>query len=188
MLELIRTFIAVDIDSEQIESACREVQKRLMQTEADLKLVDAKNLHFTLRFIGEIPQDIVDRICKELARVSFESFSIRISGVGAFPSLSRINVVWFGLQKGQEEMTKISLQVEAILKELGVPSDPKSFSPHLTLARVRSSRNRDRLAQEIKSLQAYLGGEMTVRTVRLKQSDLTAKGPVYTTICEAAAK
>jgi len=183
-----RTFVAVDIDSEQIESACKEVQRRLMQTEADFKLVDAKSLHFTLGFIGEIPQELVDQICAGLTRVSFQSFTINIGGVGAFPSPSRINVVWLGLQKGQEEMMEISIQVEALLKELGIPSDPKGFSPHLTLARVRSGKNRDRLVREIKLLQSYQAGEMMVRAVRLKQSVLTAKGPVYSTICEVAAK
>lgn len=188
MSELIRSFVAVDIDSEQIVNRCYEVQKLLMQTEADLKLIDAKNLHFTLRFIGGIPTDLVDKICAELPRISFQKFTIGMKGVGVFPSLSRISVVWLGLQEGQEELTKISLQVEAILKELGVAADPKGFSPHLTLARVRSGRNKDRLAQVIKSLETYDAGEMEIRSVRMKQSVLTAKGPLYNTICEVAAK
>lgn len=188
MSELVRSFVSVDIDSEQIVNRCREIQSWLMQIEADLKFVDSKNLHFTLRFIGEIPQDLVDKICSQLKRASFERFTANIRGVGVFPSFNRISVVWLGLEKGQEELTKISRQIETILKELGLPADPQGFSPHLTLARVRSGRNKDKLAQVIKSLETYEAGGMEVCSVRLKQSVLTAKGPVYYTICEVAAK
>lgn len=141
----------------------------------------------TLRFLGEIPQATVDRVKEAMGIVRFSRFEVEFSGLGAFPSLNRINVVWVGMKHGHEQLSEIFHQLEPKFRQIGLAPDNKGFSPHLTIARVRSSVNKAALAEYVSSLRDQDFGKMPVRTVRLKKSTLTPKGPIYTTIHEVAA-
>jgi 2'-5' RNA ligase len=183
--ERIRSFIAVDLDDTAIKEKIVNAQKDLEQTGADLKLVDAEIMHLTLRFLGEIPESTVQKVKEILDGVRFQSFEAKFLGLGAFPNLNRINVVWVGLIQGHEEMHGIFQQVEPKLRQIGLAPDNKGFSPHLTIARVRSGRNKATLAEEVTKMKDLTFGSMPVTCVRLKKSTLTPKGPIYTTIHEA---
>ena len=112
---------------------------------------------------------------------------IQFAGLGAFPNLRRISVVWVGMTRGHQELADIFQQLEPKLRQIGLPPDDKGFSPHMTIARVRSGINRDALAKHIENMRDHDFGQMTVKAVRLKKSTLTPKGPIYTTIHEANA-
>lgn len=144
-------------------------------------------MHLTLRFLGEIPQATVDRVKEAMQGLQFSPFEVEFSGLGAFPSLNRINVVWVGMKQGHEQLNEIFHQLEPKFRQIGLPPDDKGFSPHLTIARVRSGANRAALADYVSSMREQDFGKMPARTVRLKKSTLTPKGPVYTTIHEIVA-
>jgi len=185
--ERIRSFVAVDLDEPTIRERIISAQKGLEQTGAQLKIVDPNILHLTLRFLGEIPQTTVERVKEALDAARFPPFEAEFKGLGAFPNLNRMNVVWVGIRLGHEQLNEIFHQIEPKLRLIGLPPDNKGFSPHLTIARVRSGVNRDALADYVSSMTEQDFGMMPVKTVRLKRSTLTPKGPIYTTIHEVAA-
>lgn len=186
--ERIRSFVAVDLDDSNVRERIVTAQRGLEQTNAQLKVVDPGIMHLTLRFLGEIPQTTVDGVKDALDEIRFSPFDIEFSGMGVFPNLNRINVVWVGMKQGDEQLNEIFHQLEPKLRQLGLPPDNKGFSPHLTVARVRSAVNRVALADYVSKMRETEFGKMAVTAVRLKRSNLTPKGPIYTTIHEVTAR
>ena len=184
MSEKIRSFIAFDIDDEQIVKRFSEAQQMLAGTSADLKLVKPENIHITMRFLGNITMPMVDSIYEALQKVSFSPFDVEIRGLGAFPKLQYARVIWAGIRNGAEQLSNISGQLEPQLRELGFRPDPKGFSPHLTIARVKSGRNKAELIGCMKDSVDYEFGIVKAECLRLKRSVLTPKGPIYSTLKE----
>ncbi|MEM2250178.1 MAG: RNA 2',3'-cyclic phosphodiesterase [Candidatus Bathyarchaeia archaeon] len=184
MPEAIRSFIAFDIESASVLERIMEMQRRLVGTGADLKCVEPKNIHITVRFLGNITPNMVDKIFEGMRKVQFVPFDVKIQGVGAFPDLRYPRVVWAGIRNGANELRGIFSQLEPYLRSLGFAPDPKGFSPHLTIARVRSGRNKAALAKFLMENVNYEFGVVRAECLRLKRSDLTPKGPIYSTLRE----
>jgi 2'-5' RNA ligase len=184
MSETIRSFIAFDIDSESILKRITDVQNLLAKTGADLKLVEPKNIHITLRFLGNITSSMVEKIHKEMKKVQFTIFDVTIHGIGAFPNLSYPRILWTGITQGADQLRSIFNQLEPSLHSLGFAPDSKGFSPHLTIARVKSGRNKAELSECITENANYEFGIVRAQCLRLKRSDLTPKGPIYSTLKE----
>jgi len=184
MSERIRSFIAFDLNNESLLKKFEETQRRLIETGADLNLVEPKNIHITMRFLGDISPNMVDSIHEAMKKVSFSAFDCEIRGLGAFPTLRYARVVWAGIRKGADELKNIFEQLEPNLHQLGFKPDPKGFSPHLTLARVKTGRNKAELANCVQELADYHFGFVRAECLRLKKSVLTPKGPIYSTLRE----
>lgn len=184
MSEPIRSFLAFDMDSESVLKKLTEVQTLLVRTGADLKVVEPKNIHITIRFLGNVTPKTVEEIFEGMKRVLFVPFDVKICGAGAFPDVRYPRVVWAGITEGADKLKEIFSQLEPHLRGLGFAPDPKGFSPHLTIARVRSGRNKAELAKSISENVAYEFGTVRAACLRLKRSELTPKGPIYSTLKE----
>ena len=182
--EMIRSFIAFDLNNEIVLQRFKEIQESLIRTGADLKLVVPKNIHITIRFLGDIRPAIVDSVHDAMKKVSFVVFNCEICGLGVFPDLSYPRVVWAGIGKGANELSNIFEQLEPNLRLLGFRPDSKGFSPHLTLARVKSGRNKTELVNYIRGLTDYDFGIVTADCLCLKRSILTKTGPIYSILKE----
>ncbi len=175
-----RVFIAVDVESREALERLVELQRLLVGCGADLKLVEPQNLHFTLKFLGEVDAEIVDRLKQILSGVEFQPIKILYQGLGAFPSLSHPNVIWVGSDKeGGSRLSRLASIVEARTVHLRL-GDTKPFKPHLSIARVKSGRRRDELIKIINSNSNTIFGEDLLTKLKLKKSDLTPRGPIYT--------
>ncbi len=183
-MEKIRAFIAVDIENKEFSNLITEIQKKILDIGADVKPVPPENVHLTLRFLGDVETTLLEKIIDIIRLINFQPFEIRLKGTGAFPSMRKINVIWIGLERGQEELNKLSRLLETDLKKLGFPQDKKGFSPHVTIARLRSGRNREAVADLLHESKEKNYGSMMVHTIRLKKSVLTPQGPIYSTIVE----
>ncbi len=175
-----RAFIAVDLPS---FPALAALSRELQTSGGELKLVDLEQLHLTLRFLGTTDEEIVPRI-SEVMQASVRGihpFPVGIVGTGAFPSAGHMNVIWVGLENA-ERLGRIAESIERELPPLGFAPENRPFSAHATIARVRGGRNRDRVRQVLEAHGAERFGEHTVDNIRLKRSDLTPKGPVYSTV------
>ena len=181
MSESIRSFLAFDIESDAVKKKLMSVQTLLLQTGADLKLVEIQNIHVTMRFLGNIAPDMVEKIYQEMKTIQFTPFNVQIKGLGAFPNAHYPRVVWAGIAEGATELRNVFNQLEPKLLQLGFTPDPKGFSAHLTIARVRSGRNKAQLAEFLTENAKYEFGSIRAECLRLKQSDLSPKGPVYST-------
>ena len=188
MSEAIRSFIAFDMNSESVLKRIAGVQDLLDKSGADLKLVETKNIHITVRFLGNVTPRTVEKIFEEMKNVQFTPFDVKVSGVGAFPDVRYPRVVWAGITEGANQLRSIFSQLEPRLKNLGFAPDPKGFSPHLTIARVKSGKNKAELARLITENAKYEFGNVRAECLRLKRSDLTPKGPIYSTLKEFCPK
>ena len=183
-MEYIRSFIAIDVEDPILVERIEQVKNTILASKADLKPVERENIHITLRFLGNISLGMVDEIYRIMQNLDFKPFNIHLKGVGAFPKVSRPRVIWIGVKEGAEELKRIQKQLESELRRIGIRPEKEEFIPHVTIARVRSGRNRDRLAKILLELSDTDIGIMTVNSIRLKQSILTPKGPIYKTLRE----
>ena len=180
----IRSFFSFDIEDQTIVRRLSEVQGMLANTGAHLKQVKPQNIHLTLRFLGDISPAMVNEIYEEMRQLSFSNFMIELRGLGAFPKLTYPRVVWAGIRKGADKLTDVFGQLEPRLRGLGFKPDNKGFSPHLTIARVRTGRNKAQLIKLIQEMEDYEFGAIKAECLRLKKSDLTPKGAIYSTLRE----
>ena len=180
----IRSFIAFDIKNDNVLNRLAVAQKMLIQTNADLKLVEPKNIHITLRFLGGINTEMIGKIYSVMKNIKFNPFNVQLSGLGVFPTLNYPRVVWAGITDGAEQLKSIFEQLEPQIHELGFAPDPKGFSPHLTIARVRSGANKQRLVDLVTKQANYDFGNIRADCLRLKKSQLSPKGPIYSTLKE----
>lgn len=150
---------------------------------ADLKLTKPENLHFTLAFIGDVPDDATPALGAALARATKGTapFRLTLAGTGAFPNDKRPRVLWAGTQGG-EPLVALARRVQDELKTAGHPTDDKPFKAHVTLGRTRSPRGIDGLKRELKTHHDTPLGECEVNAVTLYRSTLTPQGPVYETV------
>jgi len=181
----LRCFISVDLENPDLLDALEEAQRGLQMTGADIKCVESENIHLTLRFLGDVRESLVERLQHLVSKADVNPFRSELKGLGAFPKLHRPRVVWAGISQGVEELTHIFRNVERELVEMGFKPERRGFSPHITIARVRSGRNRDRLAEYVRSHSNDLFGGFEVKHVRLKKSILTPRGPIYSTLAES---
>jgi 2'-5' RNA ligase len=97
----------------------------------------ASNLHLTVRFIGSIERETVDRIADRIGAVSPEGFELGLGDLGTFKRGRLVRVVWIGLQSGGEAASALAAQVEAECVRAGLVAETRTFRVHLTLARAR---------------------------------------------------
>lgn len=144
-----------------------------------VKPVSADNLHVTLNFLGDTDPTLVPRITDVIAEsiADRSTVEVRIVGIGAFPNVGRPSVVWAGLRNA-EVLVDIKTELDDRLEPFGFRPEKRSFTPHLTLARVRS-RPPNELHSFIMENQETEFGHATVRSVELFESELTPSGPRY---------
>ena len=161
-----------------------KVEEELKQTRADIKLVERENLHFTVKFLGEIPESMVEEVDKRMRTLALPRMEVGVRGLGAFPDARRPRVVWAGVSP--QDLASISSSGQRVIDVLeGVgENDERAFHPHITLARVRSPRNLEALTSVLRELAAKEFGSSTITALKLKSSSLTPNGPTYRDIKE----
>ncbi len=182
--EQVRSFISIDLEDRQILSRIASILSSLQSLDGDLKPVERENIHLTLKFLGNVPGPRLGEVKSSLQQVIFSAFTAEIKGAGAFPNLNHMNVVWVGVNEGWSQVEQIYEQVEKLLSGLGFRREHRPFSPHITIARVRSGRKRDEVASFLQRLTEESFGTITVDKIRLKQSILSSSGPKYSTLLE----
>ncbi len=194
-----RMFVGIGITGHGVTQSIRKFQNDMLQINRATP-VRPENLHFTLQFLGEIPESESSAVLRAVESVKFESFEVRLSGVGAFPNRGLPRAVWVGTDKaGGIMLTKLASDVSQTLKPLGLVPD-KPFKPHLTVLRIRNNvkKNNDNTSHDagrsnantakdtiIKRLAKYKTSEFGVQmitTIKLKKSDLRPGGPTYSDI------
>ena len=175
---MIRAFIAANLAALVIEEIAK-VRSVLQEAKGDIRWTRVEGLHLTLKFLGDINRNQVQSIVEALEEALRERPSLQISaqGLGAFPNLRRPRVVWVGLSG--EGLQELSEAVEAALMPLDFPPEERSFTPHLTLGRVRSLRGWERVLDVVKQYEQVHFGKSLINHVTLYQSELRPDGAVY---------
>ena len=181
-----RLFTAIELTDEaraRIAAVQTGVASGSGRASRSLRLVRAEHLHLTLVFIGEVPEVRAAPIIEAMsANIAQAPFRIVFGGVGIFPPDGAPRVLWIGMLDGARAAIDLQARVAGRLRDAGVAVEQKPYQPHLTLARWRDARPRDRLAP------AAWPGEMAavdVSAVALLQSRLSSAGPSYTRLAQA---
>jgi 2''-5'' RNA ligase len=185
--EVLRVFVAVDVEDNLLVSRIARVADTLAGIGVPMKIVEPYNLHITLRFIGEVRRGVVEEVARALKEVKFRAFNMTLKGLGAFPSTLNPRVVWIGVSEGYKELSSLREEVERVVRRVGVPAEREEFTPHVTLARVKGTRNIASLTRMLNDMRDYEFGNMVVDKIRLKKSTLTRQGPIYETLVEVKA-
>lgn len=145
-----------------------------------LKWVPAENLHLTLKFLGDLPDDRLSAAREAMRRAASGAapFDVEWLGLGAFPSARRPDVVWAGMGAGRTSLEGLAARVETAFVEAGFAPEVRSFHAHLTLARIKRDRRPAR-PLEFAAWETATFGADPVREVVLMRSDLKPTGPVY---------
>lgn len=177
-----RAFVAIEISSPQVMEKLVAFQRELEETRADLKVVERENLHYTVRFLGEITETEASEVDRRLKSLGLPKASITAKGVGAFPSPARARVVWVGVDGGDSQKVEaIAAPVIQSLRGIG-EADDRPFQAHLTVARVRSGLNRQNLERLLSDARDRTFGQLEIGQFKLKSSVLTPKGPIYSDV------
>jgi len=141
-----------------------------------------KNLHLTLRFIGEVPEDVAQSIDDEMRTLRQPAFSLRLSGLGTFHQGRHGLTLWAGLER-QPALYHLQESLESALVRLDLPPEPRKFTPHVTLAKLRNTPSH-RLQDYIEGNNLYQSEPFAVESFTLFQSHLGHEGAVYLPLAE----
>ena len=178
-----RVFIAVEILKEEILKKIQIFQKNI---QIDAKPTKIDQIHFTLKFLGEIDQVKYDQVKEIIKKIPFSSFDISLKGVGGFPNFKNPRVVWIGIDKnGAEKLISITNKIKIELATLGFEK-AKKFKPHLTIFRVKKKIGD--ISDIMKEYETIEFGTQSVSKIKVKRSVLSPKGPEYSDLLEVNAK
>ena len=183
-----RAFIALEL-SKGIKNELARCQEKLKKSGADVKWVKTCNIHLTLKFLGEIPEEKLSGIKKILDSLAEEQapFEISLFKFGAFPNLDHPRVVWAGTDKGCSEAEGMADILSRELEKIGFPEEGRRFSAHLTVGRIRSDKNKESLKNLVDSLEVR-PESCDINEIILFKSTLTPDGPIYDALYKAELK
>jgi len=169
-----RTFVAIEVNNKDVLNSIHKIQ-----TELNIKAKPVKlhNMHFTVQFLGEVSEEMVGKISDALNSIEFSSFSISFASIGVFPNPNSPRVIWIGTDDGINELEKLAEMIRSKLSHLGFSPD-KKFKPHVTKFRVKNKI--EDLSSKLEKFSSYSFGKQLVSEIKLKKSELTPNGPIYT--------
>jgi 2'-5' RNA ligase len=169
-----RTFIAVEVP-EGIRKVVHDVVPTETKKGLPIKWVAFQNLHITLKFLGEIDENMKVEMGPVVAGVcrKYKPFQVRLQGLGCFPGPKNPRVLWVGVGEGSTQLCDLAAELENGLAPLGFKEE-KRFHPHLTIGRIKKfCKVDDILARNIST------DTFGVDSVMLFRSILKPEGPVY---------
>jgi 2'-5' RNA ligase len=152
-----------------------------------MRLVATKNIHLTLKFLGDTEVDRLPALMAGLDALGdrASAFSMALGDVGGFPNLNRTRVLWVGLAGDMQHLEGLANLVEEACVALDFTANAQPFSPHLTVARMRDSASpeeRRKAGETFTSLPWEKGVPVPIDSFHLIKSTLTPQGPIYETL------
>lgn len=188
---MLRLFIAIELD-DALRAALRHAQTELQNNGAanqTVRWVAPRNIHLTLKFLGNAEASRVATLQAMLARLAAERepFVLTARGLGCFPNSRQPNNVWVGLTGDLARAALLARQLDDACAALGFARDERGFTPHLTLGRVQrhaSKSERAALGELVARRKSETYGEISAQALALIASDLRPTGPVYTILAK----
>ena len=170
---MIRLFVAINLPE--------SVRDRLASLCAGLpgaRWIEPRNLHLTLRFIGEVEEPRFPEIVSVLSAIRSPAFSLVMDGVDCFGDRRRARVLWAGVRPC-ERLFALRSKTEVALARAGLEPETRKFHPHVTLARLDGTKF-NRLAKYLEAYGSFLTEEFPVGEFALYSSYLGRNGASYT--------
>ncbi|MFC1909901.1 RNA 2',3'-cyclic phosphodiesterase [Chloroflexota bacterium] len=184
-VEFIRCFIAIELP-ENFKKALAGLQSALGRGRTPfVKWVEPAGIHLTLKFLRSVSASTVDEIvlAMEESVKGVASFRLNNSGLGVFPNMDRVKVIWVGLKGEINSLDSLQKRLEDNIEQLGFPRESRAFTPHLTLARIREDalpEERQKIGKRILSASFDEDYDVPVSSMCLIKSQLTPGGAIYT--------
>ena len=179
----IRAFVAIPLPNEIVDHLTRIMDNlKEIFPASSLKWVEPGNIHLTLKFLGNISNSTLHFLINKLGTdQQFSPFELTMNKIGAFPSIYKPQVIWVGTTT-HPLLLDLNQFVQIATSIVENENDGKTFSPHLTIARLRPGIKKENL--ENIRMELYKNKELepisfTVDHYCLFQSTLTSKGPIY---------
>lgn len=183
-----RLFIAIDLAIpvvERLVGAQGDLRARFHENYGEdviLRLVAPENIHVTLKFLGDQPEELESMIIKVLEKLSAPLFPFEVEclQIGAFPEPKTARILWAGLDEESSEVLRLLQRaLERDLEDLGIPREEREFLPHVTLARVKSEKGIRKSDEILASFEGVTFGKSFVKDLVLFSSTLTPEGSRY---------
>ena len=153
-----------------------------LQTDSEeVRWVEPKNLHVTLKFLGDIPLNDLPQLIRAVTQCTrqIDSFDLTFQGFGAFPNKESPKTIWIACREGSAELIQLAETMNEGLMSLGFPKELRRFSPHLTIGRIKKSVQGLSPMSIFDGQQDRLFGSCSVSEVQIFSSELTRQGPIY---------
>ena len=177
MKEKVRAFIAIPLP-QAVKEALNEVsvQLRVQFSNGGVRWVQPDKMHLTVRFLGDTAVSQLSAIITQLDHLQPKPIRLQLHEVGCFPNKKSPRVLWVGLKGDMAQLVQLKQTVDQCLFSLGWPLETKKYSPHLTVGRIKDSREVANVRWKGEVEQVHFG----VTAVHLIQSTLQKDGPIYT--------
>ena len=180
MKNRLRTFIAVSLSS-SVLAGIEKTVRTLQTLFRDVRWVEPKNMHVTLKFLGDIPLNDLPQLIRTVTQCTSEtnSFDLTFQGIGAFPNRESPKTIWIGCREGSKELIQLAESIDKGLWSIGFPKESRHFSPHLTIGRIKKSVQESPLMPLLDEEDDRLFGSCSVSEVQIFSSELTRHGAIY---------
>jgi len=169
-----RTFVAIEVSDKDVLNSIHKIQTEL---NIKAKPVELHNMHFTVQFLGEVSEEMIGKISGALNSIEFSAFSITFASIGVFPNPNSPRVIWIGVTDGINKLEKLAEMIRSKLSDIGFSPD-KKFKPHVTIFRVKNKI--EDLPSKLEKFSSCSFGKQLISEIKLKKSELTPNGPIYT--------
>ena len=186
-MSLIRAFIAIELPSEPKKELTKLETQLKINSPPVIKWIEPGSIHITLKFLGETSDAILDDLilAMEESVVGVSPFKLDVRQLGAFPGVDRPQVIWVGVSGEMEKLKQLQKNLEKNTEQLGFKRESRTFSPHLTLGRVRDGARPDDIQRISKLLNETVFTALhniNVNQINLMKSVLTPNGAIHTFI------
>jgi RNA 2',3'-cyclic 3'-phosphodiesterase len=169
-----RLFVAIDLPD-----ATRQLLEGLDPHIRGVRWIDPGQMHLTLGFFDDVPDDIDLTLREKLSAIEFSAFFLPISGVGAFSSKGAPKIIWIGVGKAHPHLFQIYKRVQEAALAVGIEPELRPWHPHITIARCRDVASQS-LRKFLKTNADFDVGMIRVEAFHLYSSKLTPAGPIHT--------
>jgi 2'-5' RNA ligase len=179
-----RVFIGIKLD-ERVHEEIEKFLAPFKKISSPIRWVNPENVHITLKFIGEVPEEKYAKIQKYLAEAEFDTgpFDLRLAGCGKFGRGSTLDIFWIGITPS-DPLTLVFKKIENTLAKLGIEKENRPFKPHITVGRNKKDFNFKSFFQLIEEKSAHLISELNVNHFQVFKSQLRPESPIYTILKE----
>lgn len=180
---MIRAFLAAELPQNVVQYI-ENTALQLRFPGNDIKWVNPKSIHLTLKFLGHIEEKLIEPIVSIASEIvgGQKPLELEAGQVGAFPNPRNPRVIWVGISGETERLCIVQRQIEVAFSALGFAEEKRPFRPHLTLGRIRPGKKVQNLESRIHDMEKVCSGPFFVTEIILYQSVLRPEGAVYTSL------
>jgi len=177
-----RCFIGIDLPP-SLKSDITHIQEELDNTHNKIKFVNRENLHITLKFIGNVPEELTSNIlnCTKEITEAIKPIPFKVDKIGAFPKIKHPTVIWIGSTEKNHKLNDLFHRIENALYHLKIEKEKRKFHPHITLGRTKQFKKKKELINMLKQIN-FPSHQIKIEAITLYKSKLSPKGPIYTTL------